>query len=247
MMEHQTTLPQAGIEQVKQLDEMVSKMGTILESDYCEFYEEYNDLIASYDWNDIVFEENGKKGLKNVKGQVVVPALYDDFSDLAPYYEYPKRVIAYLNGKVALVKRDGEGSPITDFEFSQMEHIPYSPFYAVLKEDDEAHFAIMMYDGKVITPYELETYCEAVNDAILLGANGKTGLLHYVGEIVYIKPQYDSIYDEGVGSDFFFVKGGVAGRLTLDGRFIPNEVWDNLTDDEYDELWQVGWLSAVDF
>lgn len=246
MIEKNTTLPQADIEQVKQLDEMVSKMGTIPEADYCEFYEEYNDLIYSYDWNDIVFEENGKKGLKNVKGQVVVPAMYDDFSDLAPYYEYPKRVIAYLNGKVALVKRDGEGSPITDFEFSQMERIPFTPFYAVWKEEDEAHFAVM-YDGKVITPYEIEVYGDVVDGGVWLGANGKTGLLHYVGEIIYIKPQYDSIYDEGVGSDFFFVKDGVAGRLTLDGRFIPNEVWDNLTDDEYDELWQVGWLSAVDF
>ena len=246
MIEKNTTLPQADIEQVKQLDEMVSKMGTIPEADYCEFYEEYNDLIASYDWNDIVFEENGKKGLKDVKGQVVVPALYDDFSDLAPYYEYPKRVIAYLNGKVALVKRNGEGTPITDFEFSQMERIPCSPFYAVWKEEDDAHFAVM-YDGKVITPYEIEVYGDVVDGGVWLGANGKTGLLYYVGEIIYIKPQYDSIYDEGVGGDFFFVKDGVAGRLTLDGRFIPNEVWDNLTDDEYDELWQVGWLSAVDF
>jgi hypothetical protein len=33
----------------------------------------------------------------------------------------------------------------------------------------------------------------------------------------------------------------------LDGRFIPNEVFDNLTDEEYDELFNVGWLSAVDF
>lgn len=246
MMEQKTTLPQAGIEQVKQLDEMVSKMGTIPEADYCEFYEEYNDLIFSYDWNDIVFEENGKKGLKNVKGQVVVPAIYDDFSDLAPYYEYPKRVIAYLNGKAALVKRDGEGSSITDFEFSRMERIPFTAFYAVWKENDEAHFALM-YDGKVFTPYEIEVYGDVVDGGVWLGANGKTGLLYYVGGIIYIKPQYDSIYDEGVGSDFFFVKDGVAGRLTLDGRFIPNEVWDNLTDDEYDELWQVGWLSTVDF
>ncbi len=246
MMEQKTTLPQAGIEQVKQLDEMVSKMGTIPEADYCEFYEEYNDLIFSYDWNDIVFEENGKKGLKNVKGQVVVPAIYDDFSDLAPYYEYPKRVIAYLNGKAALVKRDGEGSSVTDFEFSRMERIPFTAFYAVWKENDEAHFALM-YDGKVFTPYEIEVYGDVVDGGVWLGANGKTGLLYYVGDIIYIKPQYDSIYDEGVGSDFFFVKDGVAGRLTLDGRFIPNEVWDNLTDDEYDELWQVGWLSTVDF
>lgn len=246
MNEQKILLAKATTEQVEQLDAMVKKMGLIKESDYCEFYEEYNDLILSYDWSDIVFEENGKKGLMNVKGDVVVPAIYDDFSDLAPYYEYPKKVIAYLDGKAALVKRDGEGTPITDFEFSQMEHIPFSPFYAVWKAEDEAHFALM-HDGKVFTPYEIEVYGDVVDGGVWLGANGKTGLIYYVGTLIYIKPEYDSIYDEGVGSDFFFVKDGVEGRLMLDGRFIPNEVFDNLTDEEYDELFNVGWLSAVDF
>ena len=245
MNEQKTLLAKATTEQVEQLDAMVKKMGLIKESDYCEFYEEYNDLILSYDWSDIVFEENGKKGLMNVKGDVVVPAIYDDFSDLAPYYEYPKMVIAYLDGKAALVKRDGKGTPITEFEFTHVERISFSPFYAVCKED-KSHFALL-YQGKVITPYELETYDAAVDGGIVLGANGKRGLLYYVDQLLYIKPEYDNVYDEGVGSDFFFVKDGVEGRLTMDGRFIPNEVFDNLTDEEYDELWKVGWLSAADF
>ena len=128
MNEQKTLLAKATTEQVEQLDAMVKKMGLIKESDYCEFYEEYNDLILSYDWSDIVFEENGKKWLMNVKGDVVVPAIYDDFSDLAPYYEYPMKVIAYLDGKAALVKRDGKGTPITEFEFTHVERISFSPF-----------------------------------------------------------------------------------------------------------------------
>ena len=35
-----------------------------------------------------------------------------------------------------------------------------------------------------------------------------------------IKPEYDEIYDEGVGSDFIFVKDGKKGRVTLDKKFV---------------------------
>ena len=71
------------------------------------------------------------------------------------------KVIAYLDGKAALVKRDGKGTPITEFEFTHVERISFSPFYAVCKED-KSHFALL-YQGKVITPYELETYDAAVD------------------------------------------------------------------------------------
>ena len=40
-------------------------------------YEEHANLINNYDWYDEEFEENGKVGLKNVKGEVLVPAIYD--------------------------------------------------------------------------------------------------------------------------------------------------------------------------
>ena len=37
--------------------------------------------IDRYDWFDMVFEENGKLGLKDIKGDVVVPAKYDGFQE----------------------------------------------------------------------------------------------------------------------------------------------------------------------
>ena len=37
--------------------------------------------IDRYDWFDTVFEENGKLGLKDIKGDVVVPAKYDEFQE----------------------------------------------------------------------------------------------------------------------------------------------------------------------
>jgi hypothetical protein len=86
-----------------------------------------------------VFEENGKKGLKNVKGEVVVPAIYDNYGILEPYYLKLSPVVAQLDGKVALVERDGKGTPYTDFEYHYIEPILFSNLYAVWKKEDLKH------------------------------------------------------------------------------------------------------------
>ena len=53
---------------------------------YLALMQEQHELMFGYDWYDEVFEENGKKGLRNVRGEVVVPAIYDDFLIPRPYY-----------------------------------------------------------------------------------------------------------------------------------------------------------------
>ena len=64
--------------------------------------------------------------------------------------------------------------------------------------------------------------------------------------LIYISPEYDDIIDNGIGDDFTFIKDGIIGRVTMDKRFISDEEYDNLSDEEQDELYEIGFISAPD-
>ena len=237
-------------EQAERLDFVISEMdriknGETSELKYYKLLSEYDELMSNYDWSDEVFEENGKKGLKNVKGEVVVPAIYDNYGILEPYYLKLSPVVAQLDGKVALVERDGKGTPYTDFEYHYIEPILFSNLYAVWKKEDLKHFALMVC-GVVITPYEIDDYGMPCDGVIPLAANGKKGLLAEELGLIYIKPEYDEVYDEGVGSDFIFVKDGVKGRVTLDKQFISDDDFNKLSTEEQDDLSDAGFIRAPD-
>ena len=215
------------------------------DKNYLKLLQDREDLIHGYDWYDEVFEENGKKGLRNIRGEVVVPAIYDGFGMLHPYYLPMMLVGAMKDDKFGLVKRDGKGTPTTDFEFHYVESIPFTLFNIAFKSEDLHHFAIIVLD-KVFTPYELVNYYMPCDEHIILkGDNDKYGI---IGErsLIYISPEYDEIIDNGIGDDFTFIKGGVKGRVTMDKRFISDEDYDNLTDEEQDELYDIGFVCAPD-
>ena len=242
--------PKATVEQAERLDYVLTELekvknaeGSENEARRLELCQEYCDTISKYDWYDEVFEENGKKGMKDVKGNIVVPAIYDDFCLPEPYFYKSFPVGAKKDGKVALVKRDGTGAPQTEFEYHYVERIPLTAIYAVWKSDDLKHFALMA-GGEVFTPYEMDAYGDVCDGAIRLAADGKIGMLAYELGLTYIKPEYDDIYDEGLGEYFVFVKDGKEGRVTLDKRFISNEDFDKLPQEEKDALEDIGFIYA---
>lgn len=243
--------PKATSVQADRLDSLTAEIDRLAKDDekdihgYLNLLQEREDLIHDYDWFDEVFEENGKKGLRNIRGEVVVPAIYDGFCMPHPYHLPMMLVGAKKGDKVALVKRDGKGTPTTDFEFHYVEPIPYTLFNIAFKSEDLHHFAIIVLN-KVFTPYELVNYYIPCDEHIILkGDNDKYGI---IGErsLVYISPEYDDIIDDGMGNDFIFIKDGVKGRVTMDKRFISDEDYDNLTDEEQDELYEIGFINAPD-
>ena len=215
------------------------------DKNYLRLLQEREDLMHGYDWFDEVFEENGKKGLRNIRGEVVVPAIYDGFGMLHPYYLPMMLVGAIKDDKFGLVKRDGKGTPTTDFEFHYVESIPYTLFNFAFKSEDLNHFALIVLN-KVFTPYELVDFYRPCDDHIILkGDNDKYGIIG-MGSLIYISPEYDDIIDNGIGEDFTFIKDGVKGRVTMDKRFISDEDYDSLSDEEQDELYDIGFISAPD-
>jgi hypothetical protein len=233
-------LKKPSMEVINRLDEVLKRLEVlnwnVHEYEVEKLHQENQFLSESYDWSDEIFEVNGKKGLKNVKGEVVIPAIYDDIIDIIFYDETPRPIVAVENGKKGLVLRDGKGTPITKFEFHYISHIMHTySSYVVSKEEYPEHCAIMVYN-KVVTPYEIDKIYEPCDGAIVVEKDGKCGLLSFEMGNVYIKPEYDGLYDNGYGSDWIFTKNGVEGRVTLDGKFVSNEEFETLSDEEQDKL-----------
>lgn len=208
-------------------------------------YKEREELISKYDWFDEVFEKNGKKGLKDVKGNIVVPAIYDDYSSVPSYAYRCLPAVAIQDGKMGMVECDGKGTPRSAFEFTRIENIPATAVDVVTKAGDEEHFALMIM-GTVITPFELTKYYMPYNGCFIVrGDNNKVGIFDFM-RLIYISPEYDEIYGGCVGEDFVFVKDGVEGWVTLDKRFVSKEEYHNMSEDEQDDLLDGGFICSVD-
>ena len=221
--------PRATSEQAERLDylnaEIHDNWQHYSHTGYRELSHEYRKLASDYDWRDEIFEENGKKGMKNIKGEVIVPAIYDDFGTPENYYATTPYVCAYLDGKAGLVMRDGSGTPVTAFEFHHMERIFDTDTYAVWKPDDLTHFALMN-DGKTFTPYELTKYGYRSPHTQFLYTGDKVGVLAY--GTTYVRPEYDRIDNYGN-----VVKDGIVGLVTNECRFVSDEELRNLSDEEH--------------
>ena len=242
--------PRPTVAQAERLDFVMAEIERLAndgsdEKAYFKLVAERFQLINCYDWLDEPFEENGKQGLKNVKGEVVVPAIYDKFCMPQLYYQPYLEVGAIKDGKAALVKRDGKGTPVTDFEYHYIERIPRTAIYGVWKSEDLKHFALMVV-GMVFTPFEITDYGILCDGGLpIFGDNGKMGVVDTIN-LRYIAPEYDEVIDNGMYEDFTFIKDGVKGRVTLDKRFISDDDYDNLSEDEMDKIDEIGFIGAVE-
>ena len=208
-------------------------------------YDELFSLIDSYDWFDEIFEENGKKGMKNIKGEVVIPAIYDGFNTIESYLRPSLPVVAIKDGLCGLVKRDGKGTPMAEFIHSYMERVFDTPVYIAEKPGDDKRFALSVM-GVVITPYEIEKYYQPSDGCMIVEANGKFGILAMDQGMVYVSPEYDEIHGQGYGDDFLFFKDGVEGYVTLNGEFISKERYTSLSLEQQDEYMEIGFVGSCD-
>jgi hypothetical protein len=192
-----------------------------------------NELRRQYDWSPIEFTENGRKGLKNVKGEIEVPALYDGI--------YPRLNCQYLNaipvevvidGKDGIAYRDGTGRCALKLQDLYIEPIFGTPLEIMVNIADPRHFAISIY-GHPQTPFEIEKYGNFYSTGIiLLEANGKKGVLATEQGMIYIPPIYDDIIVPGGAEALTFIKDGKEGVVTVDGLFFVNIMDTDHCDDE---------------
>ena len=202
-----------------------------------ELFVEYENLCKEYQWWDIVFEENGKKGLKDVSGKVRVPAMYADFPTLYHYVHYRNVPVIAQNeqGLYGLVKANGSGDAITGFEYEYMDLEKWSTLFVAAKD---GHCGIMNHQGSLLMPCELDGVCREVpiNGHILVTLGDKKGIYNYAYAL-YIKPIYDEIEEK---DDKVYVRlGNQWGYLDEEGNFI-----DENDEETLDEVCVLYWNEA---
>ena len=126
-----TTLPRANAELAAEYSKLMEKYEdydfTLSYKESLELEKRITELHDSYDWNNYEFTDptTGKKGVKDVTGQILVPANYDGFTFIGSYqlgHDLPKAAIK--DGKHGFVTGDGSGKELTPFRYNSLEWNP---------------------------------------------------------------------------------------------------------------------------
>ena len=222
------------VEIIERLDCILNEMDDLYESG--KNWEQMSDLSAEqyqieeqYDLMDTIYEVNGKKGIKDIKGNVRVPALYSNFGALYAYTSFRNTPVIALNdeGKFAIVKANGTGEAICGFEYDDIDIEPLSKLFIVRKNGKAA---LMNHQGRLLTPLELDIVYKymPINGLIELQIGDKSGLYDYCRNL-YVRPVYDQIDEENglvyaqLGERWGFIS-------CKDGSFIDENDEDTLGD-----------------
>lgn len=70
-----------------------------------------NEFASARDWFTTVFKENGKEGVKDLDGSILVPAMFDTvcYTYDRTLFGASKPVVVLLDEKFGIVKADGTG------------------------------------------------------------------------------------------------------------------------------------------
>ena len=193
--------------------------------------------IEEKKFSEVFVGENGKKGVKNLEGSIIVPANYDEIA-----YTYGRMVhkgypyVAIRDGKMGLVAPDGKGTELTDFVYDNISLFSSMPCgWLWYQKDGSKQFGIMTIDGKEVMPCKLDSYgvgCQT----IYFDSGDRHGLLQ-AGIGVLLEPIYDDIEVEDPDSPIIFTLNGEKGYVrSTDGKFFPQSLSETMSEDEWDEI-----------
>lgn len=211
------------------------------ETDYYEKMEERNAISEKYYLDAMVFDgKNGKKGLKDCLGNMLVPANYDGFYFLPRTLEHPESnvsVIAIRDEKYVVTTLDGSGKELTDREYDAIrlarnDH-PYMTY--IYRKDGALSWGFMSSKG--------EELCECIIDSLELGLNsfvyesgGLQGYWQFGFDI--LPPIYDNIEMMNEPEDpLLFTLNGVQGYVRHDGSFLAFSELERQEEEGEDIVW----------
>lgn len=193
------------VEQVMEYRTWLSKLTDESIAKITAFEQEYNVFTQA-------FEENGRYGVKDACGEVLVPALFDDIASTFKD-ECRKWAVPVVNGgKMALVAPDGKGTLRTPFEYDKIHF--YECYYYLIKDD---RMGLSSVGGHILVPAKMDKVYEPFNDLIVFAKDGKYGF-SMLGSDVITEAIYDD-YEVGDDEYLIVVKDGVRGYLDEEGHF----------------------------
>lgn len=189
-------------------------------------------------WSDEVFEENGKRGVKDVLGKILVPAMYDDFPEIYCSVFRGENEDAYPainDGRYGLVRADGTGRPLCEFCYDKILHEMAPSIWFFVYKDGKMGY--MDENGELLIPCEMDNIYYNGLGLELCEREGKLGLLTGYG--LYVAPDYDEYKTDGSMTNPLMLRRGEEwGYVDAnDGHFIPMDEYDEdsmfIVDDRY--------------
>ncbi len=229
-MEKKNSLSRATAEMAQRYNEMLKLNLTDLNSDQlATLNEEYADMEENYDWYNYEFTDpaTGKVGVKDVAGNILVPALYDGACYVEHYMFSPHFPhVMERDGKCGIVTADGSGQELSAFVYDSVQHIVGTSVFAARWGGVKDRFGIIARDGTVLVDNILTEYYEPFGSCMVIERDGKKGVIEMVTMQV-VAPEYDDI---GIapGEYVTFTLNGVKGRVDQNGKFYSMEEADRL-------------------
>lgn len=235
-----TNKPQASIAQAREYNELKNKMNCLdpswTDEESNAVLERMNELEEEYDWFNTEFVDpvTGKKGMKDVTGKVVAPALYDDFVEYQSYLGIPNApVIAVIDGKCGIVAGDGSGKVLCEFKYDVIGTLPFTTLYWARWNGEEKYFGVIAVNGDIVCPNILTSYSEIMNGIVAIHRDGKHGVID-VTTYQCVLPKYDEVEVDTEGPVIFY-KDGQKGYVTEEnGEFVEVEQYEN--DEKYENF-----------
>ena len=198
-------------EQMKEYRDLRRSMTTEADFEKVQTFENEYEIFTQ------VFTENGKMGVKDVVGEILVPALYDEIGCTFADYCRGFAVPVVLDGKMALVSPDGKGTQKTGFDY---DHIVFDDcFYVLVKEGKKG---LATGGGEVIIPAEMDEVYTPFNALAAFAKDGKYGFA-MIGYDLITEPVYES-YEIESGTEYLeVVKDGVSGYIDGEGNFTTDQ------------------------
>lgn len=183
-----------------------------------ELMNEISEIKNKYNWYDQPFIENGKYGIKNILGEIIVPAKFDNYVELL-HYDFRRKAIPMLLGKhTVLVKTDGSGDIIPNTEYDSIRYAMYTPYYSMMRN---GKIGFIYPDGTILIDCICDRYWEPLNGISVYASGNKYGVFDNNGNVTA------AIFDEFVDADLDdFVKvkvGNEIGYIDNTGNFTTNE------------------------
>ena len=184
-----------------------------------------NELIYNYDWSDEVFEENGKFGVRNFLGKVIIFPEWDDIPCPLDYFANDKvPYIVSKDGLCGLVMAGDDNRIISDciydFITPEGERNIYSPNiceYFIVSKDKL--YGILNIDGTEKVPCIMDS----IEEGLHLYKDGKVGFVasNLDGNVVW--PEFDEIDFESDELMPSARKNGQWGRVNLSSGFFETD------------------------
>ena len=158
--------------------------------------DEFADMAL--DMRDVIFEENGKVGLRSVTGELLVPAIFDEIPErydcISEIKEPCGRVPVVRDHKYALCKMDGKGTLVTDFVYDRIFRYFWSNYQYFITVNGGKK-GVIAINGEEIVPCEVDEIYEMMDSdgCIPLRKGDKWGLVFYdvATEVIYDDYKFD--------------------------------------------------------